>query len=104
MKRQAGREQEVSECFMTWQREYAIVIPEGCEAAIITFNDNPTIYDGFSPIDEKDAPDFSSYMGVNTNVTSAIRMALDLLAKQKEFYKNNKISYFQPFFLANSTK
>lgn len=70
---------------------------DSCEAAIITFNDNPTICDGFSPIDEKDAPDFSSYMGENTNVTPAIRMALDLLAKQKEFYKNNKISYFQPW-------
>ena len=70
---------------------------DSCESAIVTFNDRAKLYEGFSSVDEKSVPNFSSLIGGNTNVTPAIRMALDLLAKQKEFYKNNKISYFQPW-------
>lgn len=70
---------------------------DSCESAIVTFNDRTKLYEGFSSVEEKSVPNFSSLIGGNTNVTPAIRMALDLLAKQKEFYKNNKISYFQPW-------
>lgn len=70
---------------------------DSCEAAIITFNDTAKLYEGFSSVENKNVPNFSSFLGGNTNISSAIRMALDLLAKQKEFYKNNKISYFQPW-------
>lgn len=70
---------------------------DSCESAIVTFNDRANLYEGFSSVEEKSVPNFSSLIGGNTNVTTAIRMALDLLAKQKEFYKNNKISYFQPW-------
>ena len=70
---------------------------DSCESAIVTFNDRAKLYEGFSSVEEKSVPNFSSLIGGNTNVTPAIRMALDLLAKQKEFYKNNKISYFQPW-------
>ena len=59
--------------------------------------DRAKLYEGFSSVEEKSVPNFSSLIGGNTNVSPAIRMALDLLAKQKEFYKNNKISYFQPW-------
>ena len=41
--------------------------------------------------------DLKHTRGVISNVSPAIRMALDLLSKQKELYKNNKISYFQPW-------
>jgi uncharacterized protein YegL len=70
---------------------------DSCESAIVTFNDRAKLYEGFSSVEEKSVPNFSSLIGGNTNVSPAIRMALDLLAKQKEFYKNNKISYFQPW-------
>ena len=70
---------------------------DSCESAIVTFNDRAKLYEGFSSVEEKSVPNFSSLIGGNTNVTPAIKMALDLLAKQKEFYKNNKISYFQPW-------
>ena len=70
---------------------------DSCESAIITFNDRATLYEEFSSVDEKSVPDFSSLIGGNTNVTPAIRMALDLLEDQKKLYKDNKISYFQPW-------
>ena len=60
---------------------------DSCEAAIVTFNDEPTLYDNFSPIEEKSTPDFKVKRNSNTNVTPAIRMALDLLAEQREFYR-----------------
>ena len=70
---------------------------DSCESAIVTFNDKAKLYEGFSSVEEKSVPNFSSLIGGNTNVSPAIRMALDLLSKQKELYKNNKISYFQPW-------
>ena len=70
---------------------------DSCEAAIITFSDNAKIYEHFSSVEGKSVPNFNSLRGGDTNVTPAIRMALDMLAEQKEFYKNNKISYFQPW-------
>lgn len=72
---------------------------DSCEAAIVTFSDNAQLYENFSSVDEKSVPDFNSFRGGDTNVTPAIRMALDLLAEQKEFYKNNKTPYFQPWLI-----
>ena len=70
---------------------------DSCESAIITFNDVPTLYESFSSIEDKTVPDFTSVMGNDTNITPAIRMALDLLEEQKNLYKQNKISYYQPW-------
>ena len=70
---------------------------DSCESAIVTFSDTPKLYEGFSSVDRKKAPDFHSMVGGETNMSSAIRMALDMLEKQKEYYKNNRIPYFQPW-------
>ena len=70
---------------------------DSCEAAIVTFSDHASLYDGFSSVEDKSAPNFNSEIGNNTNVSPAIRMALDLLAKQTEFYRSNKISRFTPW-------
>jgi uncharacterized protein YegL len=70
---------------------------DSCESSIITFSDTAKVYDGFAPVDAKERPDFSDLVGGNTNVTPAIRMALDLLEKQKQIYKDNKIPYNQPW-------
>ena len=72
---------------------------DSCEAAIITFSDNAQLYENFSSVDEKTVPNFNDMRGGNTNVSPAIRMALDLLADQKNFYKNNKTPYFQPWLI-----
>jgi uncharacterized protein YegL len=72
---------------------------DSCEAAIVTFSDKASLYENFSSIDEKSVPDFSAVRGGDTNITPAIRMALDILADQKEFYKNNKTPYFQPWLI-----
>lgn len=72
---------------------------DSCEAAIVTFSDNAQLYENFSSVDEKSVPDFNAFRGGDTNVTPAIRMALDLLAEQKAFYKSNKTPYFQPWLI-----
>lgn len=69
---------------------------DSCEAAIVTFRDTPRVFEGFDSIENKNVPIFPKPAG-NTNITQAIEMSLDILEKQKELYKNNRIPYFQPW-------
>ena len=68
-----------------------------CEIAVVTFNDEPTLYDGFSSVDEKTDPCFKAVENGNSVFTSAIKMSLEILEEQKTFLKNNKINYYQPW-------
>ena len=75
---------------------------DACECAIVTFNDSPKLYEGFDTVDNKTVPDLSNEPKGNTNVTPALEMCLDLLEKQKQFYKSNRIGYYQPWLVVFS--
>lgn len=70
---------------------------DSCEVAIITFNDYPIIYEEFSGIDQKSAPEFMPVSNSNTNISSALREALKLIEEQKRIYEENKIAYHIPW-------
>ena len=71
---------------------------DSCEVAIVTFNDEPKLYDGFSSVEEKKLPDFTKLItDGNTYMTPAIEMALDLLEEQMLFYKKNNARSFKPW-------
>lgn len=70
---------------------------DSCECAIVTFNDTPTLYEGFDAVTRKSVPDFTRLPQGNTNITPAIEMCLDVLEKQKDFYKVNRMKHYQPW-------
>lgn len=76
---------------------YDDIACDSCEIAVVTFNDEPALYDGFSSVDKKEDTCFKAVENGNSVFTSAIRMSLDILEKQKAFYKENKITYYQPW-------
>ena len=69
---------------------------DSCVSEIVTFRDTSWVFEEFDSVDNKQVPKFPKPKG-NTNMTSALRMALDTLDQQKQMYKDNKIPYCQPW-------
>lgn len=63
---------------------------DSCESVIVTFNDNVEVLDEFDTIDNKQMPKFPQPKG-NTNMSIAIRKALDLISERQQIYKDNAI-------------
>lgn len=65
------------------------------EICVIQFNDSASCLADFGSIEAQEVPilraDGSTHMG------EAINMALDLLEKRKQDYKNNGVDYYQPW-------
>lgn len=70
---------------------------DSCEIAIVTFNDTPSIYEGFSSVEEKKEPKFRPIPKSNTNISSAISLSLEVIEERKKEYEKNKISYYKPW-------
>lgn len=70
---------------------------DSCEIAIVTFNDTPSVFDGFSSVEEKKKPKFYPVPKSNTNISSAISLSLEVIEERKREYEKNKISYYKPW-------
>ncbi len=64
------------------------------ELCIVSFGDKTEIIQDFQPI-EADPPDIDPN-DANTNLGTAVKVALQLLARRKAEYKDYAIDYFQP--------
>lgn len=69
---------------------------DSCESAIITFNDDAKVFEGFDMTENKKVPTFPNPEG-NTNVSLAIRKALNLIKERQQLYLDNKIKSFPPW-------
>lgn len=65
-----------------------------CEIAIVTFNSEVNVADGFSCVDDKQPITFIAEGG--TALAHGVERALDLLEERKRAYKANGVEYYQP--------
>ncbi len=70
---------------------------DSCEAAIITFHDTATLCAPFCSAESIQLPPI--HPSGNTNLSPAIDLAVDLLEERKAYYKENRISYYQPWLI-----
>lgn len=66
------------------------------EIAIVTFNDKATCVEDFANIDRQEEIPKLTAKG-NTALGEGVNLALDLLEKRKEEYKQKGVDYFQPW-------
>ena len=69
---------------------------DACEIAIVSFSDNVSVVENFSPVTNK-RPFQELEVGDNTNMGAGILKALDLLENRKENYRMKDVSYKQPW-------
>ena len=69
---------------------------DSCVSEIVTFRDTARVFEEFDYVENKRVPSFPRPRG-NTNMTPALRMALDTLDEQKRLYNEKKIPYCQPW-------
>lgn len=65
------------------------------EICVIQFNDTASCLADFGSIEAQEVPKLRAEG--NTHMGEAINMALDLLDKRKQEYKNNGVDYYQPW-------
>ena len=65
------------------------------EIGIVAFNNEASVIHDFSTVDRFDPPTLTTSGG--TKMSTAIDLALDLVAQRKQTYKDNAITYYRPW-------